>query len=146
MEQRLSVFTLAADNLAAMRTFYVDALGWQPIAENKDIIFFQCNGFLFSIGKKEQLAPMIGVKPDGSGFRSFTFGYNVPTKDEVDAWFGKLNTKGVTILQPPTETAFGGYFFYFSDVEGNILEIAYNPYTPLDEAGNVITHHNIDNL
>ncbi|GAB3316941.1 VOC family protein [Larkinella ripae] len=146
MEQRLSVITLAADNLSAMREFYVETLGWQPVAENGDIIFFKCNGFLFSIGKREQLAPLIGVRPDGTGFRSFTFGYNVPTKPEVDDWFETLKAKGVSIHQEPTETFFGGYFFYFSDVEGNVLEIAYNPYIPLDEVRNVVTHHNIDDL
>ncbi|MGV3560081.1 VOC family protein [Larkinella arboricola] len=146
MQQRISVLTIAADNLPAMREFYVETLGWQPVAENQDILFIKCNGFLFSICKKEQLAPLIGVKPDGTGFRSFTIGYNVPTKAEVDEWFANLKAKQVKICQEPTETFFGGYFFYFSDVEGNILEIAYNPYVPLDETGNVITHNSIDDL
>lgn len=146
MEQRLSVIPIAADNLPAMRQFYVETLGWQPVAENGDILFIKCNGFLFSICKKAQLAPLIGVKSEGTGFRSFTISYNVPTRQEVDQWFANLKAKGVKTFQEPTETFFGGYFFYFSDVEGNILEIAYNPYAPLDESGNVITHHSIDDL
>ncbi|MFC5410194.1 VOC family protein [Larkinella bovis] len=146
MEQRLSVITIAADDLPAMRQFYVETIGWQPVAENRDIVFFRCNGFLLSIGKREQLAPLIGVSPDGSGFRSFTFGYNVPTKAEVDTCFQDFKAKGVTILREPTDTFFGGYFFYFADIEGNVLEVAYNPYIPLDAAGNAVTHHPIDHL
>ncbi|MFD1142405.1 VOC family protein [Larkinella insperata] len=146
MQQRISVITLAADDLPAMRQFYVETLGWEPVAENQDILFIKCNGFLFSICKKEQLAPLIGVKPDGTGFRAFTISYNVPTRAEVDEWFAKLKARKVALYQEPTEAFFGGYFFYFSDVEGNVLEIAYNPYIPLDEAGNALTHNSIADL
>jgi len=146
MEQRLSVITLGVDNLAAQKEFYKSKLGWRAVAENKDIVFFKLNGFLFSLFDRKQLAESSGVEAAGSGFRSFTISYNVSSKEEVDNMFSKFRADGVSILKSPTETPFGGYYFIFSDLENNVLEVAYNPYVPLDDDGNVITHKSIDNL
>jgi predicted enzyme related to lactoylglutathione lyase len=146
MEQRFSVITIAADNLTALRDFYIEKLDWKPIAENKDIVFFKHNGFLFSICKRTDLAEFIGISPEGTGFRSVTFSYNVSSKGEAIELYFKLKNNGVKIIKEPTEPSFGGYFFYFSDIEGNILEVAYNPFIPMDYNGNVITHKSIEHL
>lgn len=146
MEQRLSVLTIAADDLTAMRTFYEQTLGWKPVAENQDIVFYKMNGFLLSIGKRTDLAKFIGINPEGSGFRGVTFGYNVPTENEVTELYHALSDKSVKILSKPTKPPFGGLFFYFEDVEGNILEIACNPFISLDENNNAVDHKSIDHL
>ncbi|UFH53385.1 VOC family protein [Spirosoma sp. KNUC1025] len=129
-----------------MKQFYSEKLGWQSVAENKDIVFYKMNGFLFSLFDRTSLATGVGVAATGNGFRSLVVSCNVPSKQDVDALFGELKAKGVNILKEPQDTPFGGYFFCFADVENNVLEVAYNPYIPLDESGNVITHKNIDNL
>lgn len=146
MEQRISVLTIGADNLPAMRTFYEDVLGWKPVAVNKDIVFYTMNGFLFSIGKRKELATFIRIPADGNGFRSVTFGYNVATETEVGRLYDLLVTKGVKILTKPTRPPFGGLFFYFADVEGNVLEIAHNPFISLDDDNNAIEHKPIGHL
>ena len=146
MDQRLSVITLGTDDLTAMKRFYSEKLGWQSVAENKDIVFYRMNGFLFSLFDRTNLATGAGVSAGGSGFRSFTLAYNVESRQEVDRLFDELKEKGVKILKEPQDTPFGGYFFCFADVEDNVLEVAYNPYIPLDENGNTITHKNIDHL
>lgn len=146
MEPRLSVITLGVDNLAAQTEFYKTTLGWEAAAENKDIVFFKLNGLLFSLLDRKTLAEGSGVDASGSGFRSITLSYNVSTKEEVDERYQKLKAKGVTFFKTPGPTPFGGYYFTFSDPEHNVLEISYNPYIPLDDAGNVVTHKNIDNL
>ncbi|GAB3702108.1 VOC family protein [Spirosoma flavus] len=146
MDQRLSVITLGTDDLAAMKNFYSETLGWQTEAENKDIVFYKMNGFLFSLFDRKSLAQGAGVSATGNGFRALTVSYNVNSKEEVDVLFDELHAKRVKILAEPQDTPFGGYFFCFADVEDNVLEVAYNPYIPLDENGNVITHKNIDDL
>ncbi|MBW8684739.1 VOC family protein [Chitinophaga rhizophila] len=146
MEQRMSVITIGASDLPAMRAFYEEKLGWKPVAVNKDIVFYKMNGFLFSIGKGKDLASVIGVSNEGSGFRSVTFGYNVQTEDEVQALYRQLQEKGVKMLTTPTNPPFGGLFFYFEDIEGNILEVAYNPFVPMDEENNAIGHESIAHL
>lgn len=146
MEQRMSVLTIGADDLEAMRKFYEEKLGWKPVAVNKDIVFYKMNGFLFSIGKRKALADFIGLNSQGSGFRSVTFGYNVTTEEEVRVLYKELKSKGVKILTKPSAPPFGGLFFYFEDIEGNILEIAYNSFIPMDKDNNAIDHKSIDNL
>ncbi|WP_162388238.1 VOC family protein [Spirosoma endbachense] len=146
MNQRFSVITIGTDDLAAMKRFYSEKLGWQSVAENKDIVFYKMNGFLFSLFDRTSLASGAGISADGAGFRSFTFSYNVRSIQDVDALFDELMERGVNTLGKPQNTPFGGYFFCFTDVEDNVLEVAYNPYIPLDESGNTITHNNIDNL
>jgi len=146
MDQRFSVLTIGANDLAAMRKFYEEILDWKPVAKNKDIVFYQMNGFLFSIGKRNDLATFIGVPAEGNGFRGVTFGYNVQTEAEVHTWYQMLKEKGVKLLSQPTKPPFGGLFFYFEDVEQNILEIAYNPYVTMDQDHQVTGHQSIDDL
>src|SRR5688500_10048409 len=123
MEQRISLLTIGADDLNAMKTFYGQVLGWETVAENKDIVFYKLNGLLFSICGKKMLADLIGVDHSGQGFRSVVIGYNVDSKEEVLKFYDQLKDK-VKILKEPTEPPFGGLFFYFADIEGNIIEIA----------------------
>ncbi|HEU5145266.1 MAG TPA: VOC family protein [Chryseosolibacter sp.] len=145
MEQRMSVLTIGADDLIGMRNFYSHVLGWAPIAGNKDIVFYKLNGCLLSICDRKMLADFIGVSPKGVGFRSTTIGYNVSSREEVLLLFERLRDK-VTILKEPTEPPFGGLFFYFTDVEGNILEVAFNPFVILDKENNAVGHQPIDDM
>ncbi|WP_256009087.1 VOC family protein [Desertivirga xinjiangensis] len=144
MEQRLTVLTIAANDLPAMKDFYEQKLGWKPTAENKDIVIYQMNGFLFSIAKKSELATFIGTEL--SERASFTFGYNVTTEQEVRDIYNDLISKGVRIIKELTMPPFGGLFFYCQDVEGNIIEVAYNSFIPLDENNNAIGHKSIQDL
>lgn len=145
MEQRISVLTLGADNLEAMKSFYGQVLGWTTVTENKDIAFYKLNGFLLSICDRKMLAEFIGVDSRGQGFRSVTIGYNVESKEEVLELYEQLKDK-VKILKEPTEPPFGGLFFYFTDIEGNIIEVAYNSFVTVDKFKNAIGHKPIDHL
>ncbi len=145
MEQRISVLTIGANDLSAMKIFYGQVLGWKTVAENKDIAFYQLNGLLLSICDLKMLADFIGVDPKGEGFRAITIGYNVDTKEEVLNLYEGLKDK-VKILKEPTEPPFGGLFFYFTDIEGNIIEVAQNPFITLDNIKNAIGHRPIDDL
>lgn len=141
----MSVLTIGADDLSAMKNFYGQVLGWTPVAENQDIAFYKLNGFLLSICDRKMLADFIGVDHNGQGFRSVTIGYNVDSKEEVLKLYDLLKEK-VKIIKEPTQPPFGGLFFYFSDVEGNILEIAHNSFVTLDSDKNAIDHKPIDPL
>lgn len=145
MEQRLSVITIGADDLSVMKQFYGDTLGWKPVAENEDIVLFQMNGFLLSICGKKSLADFIGIGSAGDGFRRFTISYNVGTEEEVRTLYEELKSK-VNILKEPAAPPFGGLFFYFTDPEENILEVACNPFVMLNESRDVVGHKSIDHL
>lgn len=60
-----------------------------------------------------------------------TLGQNMRSKEDVDAVMAKVTDAGGKVLKPPQEVFWGGYHGYFSDPEGHIWEIAYNPFSPL---------------
>ncbi|SDF62946.1 hypothetical protein SAMN04487996_111321 [Dyadobacter soli] len=146
IDQRITVLTLAADDLPRMRNFYEGALGWKPVAANDDIAFYQMNGFLLSITGRKFIAELIGISPEGSGFRGTTISYNVATEQQVRDIYDDLKSKGVKILTAPTAPPFGGLYFYFQDVESNVLEVACNDFIPMDADGNALGHKPIDQL
>jgi uncharacterized glyoxalase superfamily protein PhnB len=43
----------------------------------------------------------------------------------------------VKILKEPQKVFWGGYSSYFADPDGNCWEVAYNPFFPFDEQGNL---------
>ena len=40
-------------------------------------------------------------------------------------------THNYTVVKPPQDVFWGGYSGYFADPEGNLWEVAYNPFTDL---------------
>lgn len=138
MEQRLTIVGLGVTDLKALTAFYEESFGWKKMdTSNEYITFFQLNGLLLSLYPKEKLAEDAGVTPEGSGFRAFSLAYNTRTKEEVDTLIQLLESRGVKIVKRPEEVFWGGYSSYVSDPDGNLWEIAYNPYLPIDEQGNV---------
>ena len=134
----MTIIGLGVKDLDIAADFYIDTLGWEKSpASNDTIIFIRLNGILLSLYPREKLAEDAQVDPHGSGFKGFTLAYNTRTKEEVDHLFTDLSAKGVKIVKAPEEVFWGGYSGYFADPDGNLWEIAFNPYLELDEEGNV---------
>jgi uncharacterized glyoxalase superfamily protein PhnB len=140
MEQRLTLITLGVSDLKAAIDFYQDKFGWtKSKSSNDNIAFFQLNGLLLSLYPKEKLAEDAQTNAAGSGFKSFTLAYNARSEKEVNEVMQSLKAKGVTIVKEANKAFWGGYSGYITDLDGNLWEIAYNPFLPLDEKGNVIS-------
>ena len=138
MQQRLTIIGLGVNDLQVANEFYENTFGWTKLASsNENITFMQLNGILLSLYPKDKLAEDAGVSPEGSGFKSFTLAYNTHTKEEVDSLFAALKSKGVKVVKEPEEVFWGGYSGYIADPDENLWEIAFNPFLPLDEKGNV---------
>jgi catechol 2,3-dioxygenase-like lactoylglutathione lyase family enzyme len=67
MERRISIVTLGVKDLAVSKRFYVDGLGWQPVFENKETIFFQAGGMIFALFLREKLAEDLQEDAASSG-------------------------------------------------------------------------------
>ena len=100
-------------------------------------MFFQAGGVVLSIFPREKLAEDAQVKAEGSGFAGITLAYNTQSEAEVDEIINDLRAKGVKILKEPQKVFWGGYSSYFADPDGNCWEVAYNPFFPFDEQGNL---------
>ena len=138
MEQRLTIIGLGVEDLQGSTRFYHEVFGWELMeSSNESITFFKLNGMLLSLYPREKLAEDAGIPADGSGFRSFSLAYNTRSKDEVDELIKKFSESGVRIIKQPEEVFWGGYSSYIADPDGNLWEIAFNPYLPLDDDGYV---------
>lgn len=138
MEPRITMISLGVEDLEKATIFYENTLGWEKTeASNDSISFFRLNGILLGLYGWEPLAEDAGISAEGLGFRGVAIAHNTRSKEEVDGIFAALAEKGVTIVKPPEEVFWGGYSGYFSDPDGHLWEVAWNPYLHLDEHGNV---------
>ncbi len=138
MNQHLHLVTLGVRDVQKSTKFYTEILGWKPSSSsNEEITFFQAGGVALSIYQREKLAEDTLVDPEGSGFGGFTLAYNAGSESEVDEIISDLKAKGVKILKEPQKVFWGGYSSYFADPDGNCWEVAYNPFIPFDENGNL---------
>lgn len=139
MEQRLTIVGLGVNDLQTSSDFYENAFGWKRLpSSNENIIFMQLNGILLSLYAREELAKDAGVSPIGSGFKGFSLAHNARSREEVDTLLATLDSKGVEIVKSPEEVFWGGYSGYVADPDGNLWEIAHNPFLALNEKGDVI--------
>ncbi len=126
MEQRVSLITLGARDLARARAFY-EAHGWTTrAAPDDDVVFFQAGGMVVALWDRGELAEDSGVE-DGGGWGGITPAHNVRSPAEVDAVIEEARRAGADIVREPAETFWGGYSAAFTDPEGHPWEIAHNP-------------------
>ena len=138
MEQRVTIIGIGVSDLKTLTAFYEDKFNWTKTKSSTDTIsFFQLNGILLNLYPRTELAKDAGVSSEGSGFKGFTLAYNTRSKQEVDSIINNLKKKGVEIVKEPQEVFWGGYSSYVADPDGNLWEIAFNPFLALDEDGNI---------
>ena len=138
MNQHIHLITLGVNEFEASKKFYTEILGWKPSsASAEDTIFFQAGGVVLTIFPREKLAEDALVSAEGSGFSGITLAFNARSESEVDQIISDLKSKGVRILKEPQKVVWGGYSSYFADPDGYCWEVAYNPFFPFDEGGNL---------
>jgi len=138
MNQHLHLITLGVSNFEHSYKFYTETLGWKPSsASQDDVAFFQAGGVVFAIYPREKLAEDALTSPEGSGFAGITLANNAKSEGEVDEIIRDLEAKSVQIAKQPQKVFWGGYSSYFADPDGYIWEVAYNPFFPFDENGNL---------
>ena len=138
MNQHLHLVTLGVRDFETSRKFYTEILGWTPSSSSgDDVAFFQAGGSILSIYPREKLAEDALISPAGNGFSGITLAYNAQSEAEVDEIIIDLKAKGVKILKEPQKVFWGGYNSYFADPDDNCWEVAYNPFFPFDEHGNL---------
>jgi hypothetical protein len=129
MEQRITFITLGVKDLQTSIDFYENKFGWKrsPMS-SENIVFFDLNGIHLSLYERVALAEDATVDPAGNGFKGFTLAHNVGSEKEVDELIENLLKKGVKIVKEPQKVFWGGYSSYISDPDGNLWEIAFNPF------------------
>ena len=125
MEQRISLITLAVQDLDASRRFYVEGLGWTPHLEVAgDVVMIRVGGhLLLSLWTASGFEAEVGPVRSGEGVVPLTIAHNVGTDAEVDEVLGTAERAGAQVWRAERRE-WGGYSGYFADPDGFRWEIA----------------------
>lgn len=134
----MSLVTLAVSDLEQATSFYRDGLGWEPGFEAEEVTFFQLNGIVFSLFRRDLFAEELGVGVDELGPGGVALAYNVRGKAEVDEIIELAREAGGRVLVEPRVTDWGGYSGYFADPDGYRWEVARNPAWTIDDEGDTL--------
>ncbi len=129
MQARISMISLGVKDLQAAIKFYQQGLGLprkEPYSD--EVAFFDLNGTWLGLYPWDKLAEDVTVSQEGSGFRGVTLAHNVKSKEEVNAVISQAIGAGATLVKEAQDVFWGGYSGYFSDLDGHLWEIAWNPH------------------
>ncbi len=137
MQQQMAVLTLGVADPERSRRFYADGFGWTPVFEIAgEIVFFQMNGFVLGLWRREALAEDTNRPPaDGPG--PFALAHNVAAAADVQPALDRLAAAGGTILRTAEAPPHGGLRGYVADPDGHAWEIAFNPAWTIGADGSV---------
>lgn len=133
MSPRISVLTLAVDDLERALSFYRDGLGLptQGIVgrefEHGAVAFFDLqSGVKLALWARKDLAHDTGLPTPAGGLTS-SIGHNVRSEQEVSAVMEQAKRAGARIVKPAQKAFWGGYAGYFQDPDGHLWEVVFNP-------------------
>jgi uncharacterized glyoxalase superfamily protein PhnB len=134
MKPRITVLTLAVNDLETAVAFYRDGLGLATEGiigaefEHGAVAFFDMQpGLKLALWPRSSLAKDSGLAATASNPTEFTIGHNVGSEDEVDAVMAEASRAGGTIIKPAHATFWGGYAGDFQDPDGHLWEVVFNP-------------------
>ena len=122
-QNRLSVITLFAEDLAPTKSFYQDVLGLQVLFESENQAVFKFQNLVVNLTRASDplklIAPAaVASREAGSRFQL------VIEVDDVDAACTELARHGVTLLNGPEDRPWGVRTASFTDPSGHIWEVA----------------------
>ncbi|MEH1166825.1 VOC family protein [Micromonospora sp. CPCC 205539] len=138
---RLSVVTLGARDIAALRSFY-RSLGWHELpGSDGGWTAFLLGGVLLALYPLPELAAEAApdVPPPAGGWSGITLACNVDSREQVDTAFAGAVAAGATVVAEPTDRSWGGRSAYIADPEGNRWEIAWAGSAVFDDRGALVS-------
>lgn len=143
MKPRISVLTLGVADLERSLGFYRDGLGLPTDGivgrefEHGAVAFFTLSeGLKLAIWAQNDIAHDTGLPKTPISATAVTIGHNVVRREEVDEVMDQASRAGARIIKPAQDTFYGGYAGYFSDPDGHVWEIVWNPANlPSDRLG-----------
>ena len=136
-DARLTLVTLGVSDLARSTAFY-EALGFERRARGAEGVgFFQAGACVFAVWPFEELAKDANVAAamPAPAFRGVALAWNCRSNADVDAAIDRARGAGATVPKAAQKTFWGGYAGYFSDPDGHLWEVAYNPHFSLTDDG-----------
>ncbi|HTS44262.1 MAG TPA: VOC family protein [Puia sp.] len=138
MRQKLNLITFGVDDLERSLNFYEKGLGWKKSDKSVgDLALFPLGGITLALYPMKELAADAMLPYSPSEFSGLTLSYNAKSEQEVDEVMKEVNKLGGTIIKAAQKVFWGGYSGYFKDLDGYVIEVAFNPFWELDENDNL---------
>src|SRR5204862_8292818 len=104
-----------------------------PVHRNAEVdhVMFRMDGSWLELFPRAALAADAAVPAEGGGFKGVTLAHCVASKEAVDATLEEARRAGATIVKRGSDAEWGGDSGYFSDPDGHLWEVAWNPFTDL---------------
>ena len=127
MEQYVSYITLGSSDLSRSCGFYLNCLELPKLKSPPGVHFFSLGHTRLAIWSRESLAENADLASTGSGFQGFCLSHNVRSHEEVDSLLSRVASGGGTVTRSAHTTDWGEYAGYFTDPDGFLWEVVYNP-------------------
>jgi uncharacterized glyoxalase superfamily protein PhnB len=127
MEQYVSYITLGSSDMNRSCEFYQNCLELPKLKSPPDVHFFSLGHTRLAIWSRESLATNANLPSTGTGFQGFCLSHNVRSHEEVDSLLSRVAGGGGTVTRSAHMTDWGGYAGYFTDPDGFLWEVVYNP-------------------
>jgi catechol 2,3-dioxygenase-like lactoylglutathione lyase family enzyme len=115
-------------DLAAMKRFYVDLLGfaveWEPDPDN---VYLSSGIDNLALHRSDGGHTGSGAHSTSSGQALDHLGLIVRSADDVDKWAAFLESRGVALKATPKTHRDGARSLYFADPDGNSIQIIHHP-------------------
>lgn len=136
----VSILTLGVGDVSRSSRFY-ESIGFRKSKKSDDqMVWFNTGGTILALYPWEALAEDATIPPSSSGFRGITMALNMMSESEVDEFIDRVKRAGGKVVKEPQKVSWGGYSSYFSDFDGHLWEVAFNPFTPVSESGKLELH------
>ena len=122
------MITLGVQDLERAISFYEKGLGLPIKSFEGNVAFFELKGSWLALYPWDALAEDATVDCQGDGFRGVTLAHAVSSKEQVDQALNQAVEAGATLVKPAQDVFWGGYSGYFSDPDGHLWEVAWNPH------------------
>ena len=140
MHAKIFFITLAVADLDRSVAFYRDGLGWptegiggqefhdEVTGAGGTIAFFTLDGGLMpGVYERANLAKDASLPPGPASSTEFSLGIPAGSQAEADELLRHAEAAGGTLTAPAHMRPFGACSGYFTDPDGHLFEIAWNP-------------------
>jgi hypothetical protein len=134
MKPRITVITLAVEDLERALCFYRDGLGLETEGitgtefNHGAVVFIDLQaGLKLALWPRDSLVHDTGLPAGKTSPTEISIGHNVSSRAEVDIVMDQARAAGAVIIKPAQDTFWGGYGGYFQDPDQHLWEIVWNP-------------------
>lgn len=123
MKAQINLITIWTDNIAKMKEFYTQVLGFKIKDDLGGYIEFENEGVRFALCSRDVMYQYSSEYRKESFGQRFELAFPCENPNDVDESFNRLIAKGATPIHEPQDMPWNQRTALFADPDGNIHEV-----------------------